>query len=258
MRVSFRTRSIIIFLVPLVAFIAFQTYNSLKYWDKAQEDSQIALALETATLLQAYVHESQKERGLTAKFLTTPKGSNRNTAQAQLIAQQQQTDLALKEFENFYKANRVEKTIPEFSEQLKQPLASLRNLSTHRQKVASGAEPIGSALGFYTAIHAKSLDAILNYSSHTNDPDAIAAVSTLIMFSQVKERTGIERAKISIAINKNKISIPLYKDLVSLQAQAAFAMKAAKEYANEAQKTCLRKPRRIHPSSGPNSCKTPS
>jgi methyl-accepting chemotaxis protein len=241
MRVSFKSRSIILFLVPLVAFIGFQAYSSLKYWELAKQESKISLAVETATLLQGYVHESQKERGLTAKFLTTPKGSDRNTAQAQLIAQQRQTDLALKEFENFYQANNVKDVTPEFHELLKAPLANVRNLSTHRQKVASGAEPLGSALGFYTSVHQRVLNAILNYSSHTIDPQAIAAVSALVMFSEVKERSGIERAKILVALNKNQVSVPLFSDLVKLKSQAAFALNAAQEFANEAQRNMFAK-----------------
>ena len=70
--------------------------------------------------------------------------------------------------------------------------------------------PISDALKFYTEKHAQLLTATASITQYSIDPEANARLVTYVTFGLSKERAGVERAKLSVALNRNQVSIPLF------------------------------------------------
>ena len=175
---------------PLVALLYFSANAVYTSYSIGKNVQNATILTNMATKISSLVHETQKERGMTAGFI----GSKGKKFADKLPKQR---DLTNKAYNNFLKFN---KTIdysmyPEkFKTNINKAMSMMENLAPIRSQVDSLSIPAGKAIGYYTKNNSLFLN-MINASVKLNKvPEVIKDVAAFNAFLQAKERAGIERA----------------------------------------------------------------
>ena len=210
----------ILLMVP-VAGMAYLSFE--KIMDDIARTNQ-AIHIEKLVILSQkisnLVHETQKERGMTAGFL----GSDGKKFADTLPQQRKGTDSQLENLRVVVEAL-SSKNDAELKRQAKGLLISFKSIVTVRPDVNLLRVGFGKAVGTYTAFNAKSLDFLGKLSHMTQDPTITRYISAYLAFLQSKERAGIERAVLAnvFAVDSFSGQEALFSRLISLvSAQQSF------------------------------------
>lgn len=187
---SIKQKLILIMLIPLLivillaAKLAFDSYASLENLKKL--DKVVVLS----TKVGALVHETQKERGMTAGFI----GSRGAKFKDELPKQRDEVNkqlanlnIYLKDFDkNLYSAD--------FIKNLDDGLTKLKDLEEIRAKVNAFDIPAPKAIAYYTDTNTLLLNILGNIVKQSNSSNITKELASYMNFLLSKERTGIERA----------------------------------------------------------------
>ncbi|AXX89484.1 chemotaxis protein [Arcobacter suis] len=189
-KLSIKQKLILIMLIPLFVVIllaaklavdSFSTSRNLQSLDKV-----VVLSVKIGDL----VHETQKERGMTAGFL----GSNGEKFKIELPAQRLIVDEKFKELNSFLTTFNKDIYSLEFSENLNNGLKKLQDLSTTRNGVNSLSINASVAIAYYTDANSLLLNVIGTITKLSNSSKVSQELVSYMNFLLSKERAGIERA----------------------------------------------------------------
>jgi len=179
------------------------------------------------------IHETQKERGMSAGYL----GSHGKLFKQKLPAQRVLTDKRLKEFkalvsetQNDYLKKTINKVLNDFTK-----------LNSIRKKIDAQSISGPKAIGYYTNTNNDLLNIVIKVSTMPSTPEISKQVLAYLNFLLAKERAGIERA-VGANITTLDYFTPgarkKFSDLISaqnsyMQVFAYYADKNALEYYNK-------------------------
>ncbi|MDD4328886.1 MAG: nitrate- and nitrite sensing domain-containing protein [Aliarcobacter sp.] len=190
-RLSIKQKLILIMLIPLIVVIllaaklavdSFSSSKNLQSLDKV-----VVLSIKIGNL----VHETQKERGMTAGFL----GSKGEKFSTELLTQRLVVDEKLKEVNEFL--NTFDKNVysDEFLENLNNGLKKLQDLPNIRTGVSAFSINAAVAIDYYTDTNKLLLNVIATITKLSNSSAKVSQELVSYMnFLLSKERAGIERA----------------------------------------------------------------
>jgi methyl-accepting chemotaxis protein len=159
-------------------------------------------AVEAATLAGAIadvLHETQRERGRSAQFVTA-KGAR---FAAELTAQREATDAKIESLTSRAAARR-EDLQPQVRTALDAAVNQLDGISTLREQVDSLMVPAADVVGGYTGLNTGLLDGVRGVTARIEDPGLVARISAYQLFLAAKERTGLERAQLARAFGQDR------------------------------------------------------
>ncbi|MEM9347789.1 MAG: methyl-accepting chemotaxis protein [Planctomycetota bacterium] len=162
--------------------------------------------------ISALVHETQKERGMTAGYLGS-EGANFST---ELIEQRKLVDEKHKGLMLFMADTRGSGYSADFLKAIQSGMARLDKLDAIRSRVTSLSIPTGEALGYYTGFNASMLDSISSISQETEYGPIKRQFFAFALFLKGKERAGIERAVLSNTFAKDSFAPGFYRRFVEL------------------------------------------
>ena len=189
-KLSIKQKLILIMLIPLFVVIllaaklavdSFSTSRNLQSLDKV-----VVLSVKIGDL----VHETQKERGMTAGFL----GSNGEKFKTELPAQRLIVDEKFKELNSFLTTFNKDIYSLEFSQNLNNGLKKLQDLNTTRNGVNSLSINASVAIAYYTDANSLLLNVIGTITKLSNSSKVSQELVSYMNFLLSKERAGIERA----------------------------------------------------------------
>jgi len=162
--------------------------------------------------LSALIHETQKERGMSAGFL-----SSKGRKFATLLPQQRVlTDEKILKYKKFIK--NIDFSI--FPKELRKNINKLNNyleeLSTVREKVSNQQISFVKEVKWYTEMNKIILDTVAISAKLAPDKSIALDLNSYTNFLKAKERAGIERAVGSAVFGKNVITKPLLIKFVKL------------------------------------------
>ena len=189
-KLSIKQKLILIMLIPLFVVIllaaklavdSFSSSRNLQSLDKV-----VILSIKIGNL----VHETQKERGMTAGFL----GSKGEKFSSELPTQRSVVDEKLKELNGFL--NTFDKTAysEEFLENLNSGLKKLQDISNIRSGVSAFNINASVAIDYYTDTNRLLLNVIGTITKLSNSAKVSQELVSYMNFLLSKERAGIERA----------------------------------------------------------------
>ncbi|NVJ53975.1 MAG: methyl-accepting chemotaxis protein [Campylobacteraceae bacterium] len=189
-KMSIKQKLILIMSIPLCIVILLAAklgYNSFMYYNNLKSlDNVIVLS----TKIGALVHETQKERGMTAGYL----GSKGTKFQNKLPNQRDLTDNRLKEMKGFLSTFDASKYGSDFNNNLQKSLDMLTNLSNTRTNVTGLNIQTSKAIGYYTKVNSSLLNTISSISKLSTNAKVSQDIIAYLNFLLSKERAGIERA----------------------------------------------------------------
>ncbi|RXJ90506.1 chemotaxis protein [Arcobacter sp. CECT 8983] len=189
-KMSIKQKLILIMSIPLCVVILLAAelgFNSFLYYNNLKSlDNVIILS----TKIGALVHETQKERGMTAGYL----GSKGSKFQDKLPTQRDLTDNRLSEMKSFLSTFDESKYGKEFNNNLQKSLDMLTNLSNTRSNVTGLNIQTSKAIGYYTNINSSLLNTISSIAKLSTNAKVSQDIIAYLNFLLSKERAGIERA----------------------------------------------------------------
>ncbi len=201
MSLSVKTRILLLGMLPLLIALWFMGLVIVHDFQLMRSLKQVEPATYLNSLITAYIHEVQKERGATGIFLSS-KGKK---FQSELIQQRNLTDQAWQVLEQFISNHDIteDKT---FNNNLQQAIQLARGLSALRKQVDTQSISFNEALDQYSAHNSQWL-ALIQESSRLTDNVVISQMRlTFAALARGKELAGIERAIVSSTFSRNVLT----------------------------------------------------
>jgi methyl-accepting chemotaxis protein len=196
---SIKQKLIAIMMIPLIVVILLSAKLAYNAYVKTTNLQKIEKIVILSTKIGAMVHETQKERGMTAGFI----GSNGKNFTNKLPQQRKNVNTRKRELLNYLKDFNIDEYTPEFKRTISKGLAQLKQIESIRNQVTSLSIPIGKALAYYTNMNANFLNVIDSGTRISTNPLLTKKISAYINFLLSKERAGIERAVGSNTLAQN-------------------------------------------------------
>ena len=190
-RLNFSKKLYVLLAVPVFALAVytfvtfFQTYLDVGKYDRVRQLADLSVKVSDV------LHETQKERGLSAGYL----GSKGQKFKEQLSSQRQTTDAKIKKLRNLWEAMTDEKVIDEETyEKFQEMFYYLNALKQIRTSVDLLSYTSKKLIQVYSDINAAMLDSIVYIIKRIEDPKISNELNAYLNFLQAKEWMGIERA----------------------------------------------------------------
>jgi methyl-accepting chemotaxis protein len=189
-KLSIKQMLIMIMIIPLIVVMLVSAKILYAAYESTNSLTQLNKVIVLSTKIGALVHETQKERGMTAGFL----GSKGKKFANKLPQQRQLTNERFENFQNFLMTFNEKAYSKEFQTALNKGLSQLKSLNDIRNKVTQLSIPTGKAIGYYTKTNASLLDTVSSITKLSTNYEVSQRVISYMNFLLSKERAGIERA----------------------------------------------------------------
>ena len=188
--ISIKLRLLLLLVIPTIVILIFASMAVKSQYEISQNMSKVHNITILNTKISSLVHETQKERGLTAGFI----GSSGVRFRTKLDDQRALTDEKLEALNMFLHTINLKDISTDSNNILKKALMSLDNLSTFRDKISSLNMPSSDAIAYYTNVNSLLLNTIVTTVKISNNPTITNDIIAFSNFLLSKERAGIERA----------------------------------------------------------------
>ncbi|MDX4060042.1 nitrate- and nitrite sensing domain-containing protein [Aliarcobacter skirrowii] len=201
-KLSIKQKLIAIMLIPLVivillaAKLAYDSYRSLE--NLKSLDKVVILS----TKIGALVHETQKERGMTAGFI----GSKGVKFKDELPRQREEVNKQITFLNDFLSDFDKSKYSDDFVKNLNSGLEKLKDLQGVRNSVNSLNIAAPIAMAYYIDTNTLLLNTLGTIVKFSNSPNVTKELGSYMNFLLAKERTGLERAVGTNTFVQNKFT----------------------------------------------------
>ncbi|MPY23741.1 methyl-accepting chemotaxis protein [Shewanella sp. YLB-07] len=206
---TIKNKLLIVILPPILGclfFGLFIVYNQLQL---SQSLSKVQVLSELAKVNSSLVHELQKERGMSAGFLS----ASGQAFAAKLPKQRKATDRQINAYQVFIADNRLPDS---FSRQLTSVNRALASLHGMRNSVNNLSISVPEEVKFYTRLN-MALLSIVDQTAHEGGSQAIAIqAASFSAYLQMKERAGLERAVLSSMFGKEEVDPQSFIKFITL------------------------------------------
>ncbi len=175
---------------PLAGLLYFSVNIISQKNNVSSEMKTLSKLVELSEEVGALIHETQKERGNSAGYLS----SNGTEFGAELKKQQTLTDNAIQILNKTISNIKVENYGSDFNTLLEKSVANLENITSKRKAILNQNIDMSNALGYYTSMNKDFLNLIGFISTKSTNSDISNHLSTYVNFLKAKEQSGIERA----------------------------------------------------------------
>lgn len=210
--INLKAKIFILVTLPLLAMSVLIVIALYKNYSMLKNDRQLQVQIFISTKLSALVHELQKERGLSAGFLSS-KGANFGN---ELRAQRALTDNALADFSASVERSSLSIEHRKF---LENGFNALKALSATRQNADSALNnpPLQATISYYTSTISSLLHTIAESTKLVNESETTMQMFSYMNFLYGKESAGLERATANaIFAANNPASAMQYETFISL------------------------------------------
>ncbi len=227
-RVPLKAALGILVLIPILGMAFFAGSSALDERARVSEAEELTVLVELSVRIGNLLHETQKERGATALFVSS--GGTRFVTE--LPEQQATTDGPRSQLLLFIEENAD--AIPEgVLANLEPAIEDISQLETQRARALGLEAPAGELIGWYTGLNSKLLDAVASSATSTNEAQLRNDVLAYVTFLNAKERTGIERAQLSAVFANGGFAPGQYATVVSLIATQNAYLALLEDTAND-------------------------
>lgn len=213
--ISIKYKLSVIMLLPILALTIF---IGLKVWDlqqKAARQQQLVGLMDISITANNLVHEIQKERGLSAGFLS----SHGEKFADDMIKQRQKANEAFEAYKIKIESYKLKSFGEGYSEQISIAYNELTKVDDIRKKISDFQIDQPTAVAYYTSLTTKLLGITEKALVSTHDDNILRELSAYLYFIQAKEKAGIERATGAAGFGSgwNPALLNKFEDLISTQ-----------------------------------------
>ncbi|WP_240329610.1 methyl-accepting chemotaxis protein [Helicobacter suis] len=211
-----RDKIILIVSVPMLLLLILMFWRSYNAYDTLVRSKDLARQMKVSSYLSSLVHEMQKERGMSAGFLS----SGGVQFASELQEQRQHTDTKLEDLKRFLNSTLGLDT--NYVRAVQKGLALLAKLPQMRTDMQSSKDKkaiVDSTIKYFTQIITIFLDSVLKSIRIVHDSQVSDALISYINFLYATEKSGLERATATRIFVANDPVDPNYANFISLIAK---------------------------------------
>ncbi|MBE7214574.1 nitrate- and nitrite sensing domain-containing protein [Shewanella benthica] len=206
---TIKIKLLIVILPPILGCTFFGSFIVYNQFNLSQSLSKVQVLSELAKVNSTLVHELQKERGMSAGFLS----ASGQAFAAKLPQQRKVTDRQINAYQVFIADNRLPDN---FSRQLTSVNRALASLHEMRTSVNNLSISVSEEVQFYTRLN-MALLSIVDQTAHEGGSQAIAIqAASFSAYLQMKERAGLERAVLSSMFGKEDVDPQSFIKFITL------------------------------------------
>ena len=191
-RLDLKAKLAAIALIPLLGMTFFSAQATLELRGESQEGENLVKLAEVSGTIGDLLHETQRERGATAVYLS----SNGARFADELAAQYERTDAAYATTLEILDKDASAVT-DDINKDIAPALEALESRQTVRTSVLALDADVGPTIGFYTAINSSLLEVVADMVDASTDATVARDAAAYLAFLSGKEQAGIERAQLS-------------------------------------------------------------
>jgi len=206
---------VLILLPPIIGLLYFSIIDVIDKVETAGRLQSVQSLAELSVKISALVHETQRERGMTAGYL----GSNGEKFAVEIETQRRQTDNKVSELESYLKDFDTDAFGTKFASALDSAMGGLEQLHSRRGQVASMSISTADAIGYYTSANKGFLDVIGAATKLSDSGEITRMTDAYLNFLQAKERAGIERAVLTNTFSRDAFGPGMFVKFTTLVAQ---------------------------------------
>ncbi|NPA54916.1 MAG: methyl-accepting chemotaxis protein [Epsilonproteobacteria bacterium] len=218
-KLSLKLTVVLILSLSIMSLLYYMGRDAIKSIQMQQTKSELQQLVKLSTSLSKLIHETQKERGMSAGYI----GSNGRKFKDMLPNQRMLTNKRLQEYKQALSKVKLNQFPPTFRHLIDELNREFTYLDTTRSKVTNLQISLKDELKYYTHINALILK-VIAFSAKLAPDKAIAMdLVSYVTFLKAKERAGIERAVISATFGANKFKVGVFEKFITLiSAQKSF------------------------------------
>ena len=226
--ISMKAKLMFLVSIPLIGLIILGTLISNDHYKTYSNLEKIEKIAILSTKLSAMIHESQKERGLTAGFL----GSKGVKFKNKLPMQRENTNGKINELQSFLKTFNSREHGSDFKNDLDGALTQLDEIESMRNQISAQSIKTGNAISYYTNMNASFLNIIGDSVKISQDAQVSQQLTAYSNFLLSKERAGIERAVGAMTFANDKFAPGMKMKFAYLIAQQDAYLSSFRQVAN--------------------------
>jgi len=223
-----KMKLVLMLMFPILGLIIFSSIQSKNYYDEYSSLERIESLILLSTKVSSLVHETQKERGLTAGYL----GSKGTAFKNELGIQR---ELSNKEFDSFLEyARSLNLSIYplEFKENMNKAISKYEALDTLRKQISELDVTTSKAIKYYTLMNEAMLDNVTLIAKLSSNALLSRKISSFSNFLLSKEMAGIERAVGANTLSRDSFANGMRTKLNNLISAQKIYTKNFLEYAS--------------------------
>lgn len=208
-RFTIKAKIILLAILPIIAVLFFSLTGIAEKVTLLSNVSESEVLTILAVKTSAFIHETQKERGMTAGYI----GSDGVTFAGSdgLSEQRNLTDSKLESLKEYISSINWDKFEDELEERLSQAMKITDKYESHRKKVTNLTISSDEGIKFYTNQNSLFLEVIRFIAAHVPTVEIRTQLNAYNNFLKGKERAGIERAVLSSAFAADKLGFDTFK-----------------------------------------------
>jgi len=213
--ISIKFKIVLMVIIPISVIFVLLSISTYRYYKSVDELTKIQEATVLATKISAMVHNTQKERGASAGFISS-QGSKFATT---LIDIRQDTDATTIEMKKVYKSMNFSKYPQEMGMKMKEALSLLSQLQSRRSAISSLTMSVKDEVAYYTKMNSALLDIIAYIAKMSTNQEMSTSLHAFANYLYSKERAGIERAVMTGTFVKNSFLEGFYAKFIKLMSE---------------------------------------
>ncbi|MEA2100355.1 MAG: nitrate- and nitrite sensing domain-containing protein [Campylobacterota bacterium] len=187
---SIRMKLILQTFVPTLTIVILAMILINASFSKVSSLENIEKTSQLLTSISLVLHETQKERGMSAGYL----GSGGKNFKNKLPIQRKLTDKRLSELKTLLQELDISSIDTKINTPLSYALNDAKKVNSIRSQITSLDIKTKDAISYYTNMNTKFLNAIVKISTYSSSPEITRQIIAYFNFLMAKERAGIERA----------------------------------------------------------------
>jgi methyl-accepting chemotaxis protein len=224
---NFSKKLYVLLFVPTFTLIIYSLITIYGTYSDAKEHKKVKELSELSVKISNVVHETQKERGMSAGFLSSRGAKFKD----QLLKQRQLTDKQVHKMFTFVEQLDLDHFQTQFSQKLEKSLEQVKTLGRMRKEVDGFSITPKEMIAMYTNMNTSLLDSIAMIVNVSSDIKVSNEINGYLNFLQAKERMGIERAVGTGALAKGSFDDGMQVYFIKLIAQQEAFLKNFHYYA---------------------------
>ncbi len=209
--ISIKNKILFIVLIPIVIILLLSSEVILLDYNKVSTLKQLKQNVLLTEKISTFIHEHQKERGLSAIYI----GSKGTKVESKLKNQYQLTNEKLKELNKYIRSISISK---EIKISLDMALNESKKLYGVRENILNLSYSFEQSLSYYSQVNSKFINIVTNISKTSTSKENTKKLIAYLNFVKTKELLGVERAiGSSVLANNNfneKLKSTFYKIII--------------------------------------------
>ncbi|MCP4581525.1 MAG: methyl-accepting chemotaxis protein [candidate division Zixibacteria bacterium] len=228
-----RSKLAVMLFFPVIGILYFSITGIHEKYELSKSMSSLRALSEVAVSLSAVIHETQKERGMSAGYISS-KGAK---FASELPAQRTKNDSRISELKMLLSSSDIKQHGSEFKSDLSRSLQFIEMVDRKRKEVDALSISTAEEIKFYSGMINSMLSIIAGMSALSVDVEMSSLMSAYYNFLEEKERAGIERAVLSASFAAKKFEEGMYRKFISLVSGQDIYEKVFLSFATQEQQT---------------------